>query len=89
MGIKSSRTGKGSSAARECSRMRPAAGDAVGRSEVREGGVGEGDRERELGLSGEEVRGEDIGSRGFLGDVEEEEVGEDDWRDNSYGVMIA
>jgi hypothetical protein len=58
-GITVPRTGDGSRPAKECSRMRPAVGGGVGRSEVREGGVGDGDWDCERGLSGEGVRGEE------------------------------
>ena len=49
----------GSGWVKECSRVRLAAGDVA---EVREGGVGDGDKDPdcELGLSGEGVRGEDM-----------------------------
>lgn len=70
IGIKPSRTGEGSRAAKECSRTRPAGGGVAGKSEVREGGVGEGDWECEFGLSGDEARGEDMGSGEVLGKVE-------------------
>lgn len=64
IGINASRTeGDGSCPAKECKRTRPSAADGgVGRSEVREGGVGEEDWDREWGLSGEDVRGADEGS---------------------------
>jgi len=48
-------TGDGSRPAKECSRMRPAVGGGVGRSEVCEGRVGDGDWDCKRGLSGEGV----------------------------------
>jgi hypothetical protein len=58
MGISASRTGEGSRAVKECNRARPVVGGGVGRSDVRDEGVGVGDGEGEFGLRGEGVRGE-------------------------------
>jgi len=66
-GTNASRTGDGSRPAKECKRMRADAGGGVGRSALREGGVGDGDWEYEFGLSGEGVRGEDERSEELLG----------------------
>jgi hypothetical protein len=59
MGISASRTGDGSRPGKECNRAGPAGNGGVGRSDVRDGGVGVGDDDCELGLRGEGVRGED------------------------------
>jgi hypothetical protein len=60
MGISASRTGDGSRPVKECNRTRLAVG-GVGRSDVRDGGVGVGVGvgDGEFGLRGEGVRGED------------------------------
>ena len=59
IGITMPHTGDGLCLAKECSQMRPAVGGGVGRSEVCEGGVGNGDWDCERGLSGEGVRREE------------------------------
>jgi hypothetical protein len=43
MGISALRTGEGSRPVKECNRTRSAVGGGVGRSDVRDGGVGVGD----------------------------------------------
>lgn len=58
MGISASRTGEGSRAVKECNRVRKADDGGVGRSDVRDEGVGVGDGDGEFGLRGEGVRGE-------------------------------
>ena len=58
IGITAPCTGDRSRLAKECSRIQPAVGGRVGRSEVHEGEVGDGDWDCEQGLSGEGVHGE-------------------------------
>jgi hypothetical protein len=58
MGISASRSGDGSRPEKECNRVGPTGGVEVGRSDVRDGGVGVGDGDCEFGLRGEGVRGE-------------------------------
>jgi len=60
---------EGSCEAKDCNRMRSVSGDAVGRSEVREGGVDGDDWGRELGLRGDELRKEELGLVEDLGKV--------------------
>jgi hypothetical protein len=70
IGITAPHTGDGLHPAKECSQMRPAVGGGVGRSEVHEGWVGDGDWDCERGLSGEGVhREEDKGSGEHLRDT--------------------